>query len=50
LRYTSCILTGLSGILVCLDPDVATELGGAALAGFFAMSPWAVMGWLKTGE
>jgi putative membrane protein len=47
LAVVSYILTGLSGILVCLDPDIVSELGGAALAGFFAMSPWAVMGWIK---
>ena len=48
LAVLSYIITGLSGILVCLDPD-ATGLGGAALAGFFAMSPWALMGWMKAG-
>lgn len=50
LAVVSYIITGLGGILVCLDPDVVMELGGAALAGFFAMSPWAVMGWIKAGE
>jgi len=29
---------------------VIRQLGGAALAGFFAMSPWAVMGWMAAGE
>ena len=48
LAVLSYAITGLSGILVCLDPD-ATGLGGAALAGFFAMSPWALMGWMKAG-
>lgn len=41
-------VTGLSGILVCLDPDIVMELGGAALAGFFAMSPWVLFGWMKS--
>jgi len=49
LAVLSYIITGLSGILVCLDPDAITQLGGAALAGFFAMSPWALMGWMKAG-
>ena len=49
LAVASYIITGLSGILVCLDPDAITQLGGAALAGFFAMSPWALMGWMKAG-
>jgi putative membrane protein len=50
LAVLAYILTGLSGILVCLDPDIIHELGGAALAGFFAMSPWAIMGWIKAAE
>ena len=50
LAVASYIITGLSGILVCLDPDAITQLGGAALAGFFAMSPWAVMGWIRSGK
>ena len=50
LVVASYIITGLSGILVCLDPDAITQLGGAALAGFFAMSPWAVMGWIRSGK
>jgi uncharacterized membrane protein len=49
LAIVSYAITGLSGFLVCLDPD-ATGLGGAALAGFFAMFPWAVMGWIRAGE
>lgn len=48
LAVLSYILTGLSSILVCLDPDIVMELGGAALAGFFAMSPWALIGWIKS--
>ena len=50
LAVLSYILTGLSGVMVCLDPDIIRELGGAALAGFFAMFPWAVMGWKQAGE
>lgn len=50
LAVFSYIVTGLSSILVCTDPDVIHILGGAALAGFFAMSPWMVMGWVKAGE
>jgi hypothetical protein len=50
LAVLAYILTGLSGVLVCLDPDIVSELGGAGLAGFFAMSPWAIMGWIKSGE
>ena len=34
-------IAGLSTVIVCLQID----LGGPALAGFFAMLPWAVMGW-----
>ncbi len=49
LAVLSYAITGLTGFLVCLDPDAIAQLGGAALAGFFAMSPWAVMGWWKTG-
>lgn len=44
------IVTGLGSILTCLDPDVIHELGGAALAGIFAMSPWAIVGWMKSKE
>lgn len=44
------IVTGLGNILTCLDPDAVQQLGGAALAGIFAMSPWAIMGWLKSKE
>lgn len=44
------IVTGLASILTCLDPDVIPQLGGAALAGLFAMIPWAWLGWLKAGE
>lgn len=50
LAVLAYILTGLSGILICLDPDIVSELGGAGLAGFFAMSPWAIMGWMKARE
>jgi putative membrane protein len=50
LAVLSYILTGLSSILVCLDPDVVTELGGAGLAGLFAMSPWAIMGWIHAND
>lgn len=50
LAILAYILTGLSGILVCLDPDAIVQLGGAGLAGFFAMSPWAIMGWMKARE
>jgi uncharacterized membrane protein len=41
------LVTGLSSILVCLDPD-APGLAGAALAGIFALSPWALLGWINT--
>jgi uncharacterized membrane protein len=34
-------IAGLSTVIVCLQMD----LGGPALAGLFAMLPWAVMGW-----
>jgi len=34
-------IAGLSTVIVCLQID----LGGPALAGLFAMLPWAVMGW-----
>jgi putative membrane protein len=44
------IVMAVSTVLACTDPDVIAVLGGAALAGIFAMSPWAVMGWLKAGE
>jgi uncharacterized membrane protein len=37
----SYAIAGLSTIIVCLQID----LGGPALAGLFAMLPWAVMGW-----
>ena len=47
---TAYIVTGLGSILTCLDPDVGQQLGGAALAGIFAMTPWAVMGWIKSKE
>ena len=46
-RSSAYIITGLGSILTCLDPDIVHELGGAGLAGFFAMFPWAVMGWIK---
>jgi len=38
------ILTGVTSIITCL----IINLQGAALAGIFAMLPWAVMGLLKT--
>jgi uncharacterized membrane protein len=50
LAVISYTITALSGILACLDPDIVSELGGAALAGFFAMCPWALMGWIRAGE
>jgi uncharacterized membrane protein len=46
----SYCLMGLSTVLACLDPDIVTVLGGAALAGIFAMTPWAVMGWVRSVE
>jgi uncharacterized membrane protein len=36
-------IAGLSTVIVCLQND----LGGPALAGLFAMLPWAVMGFMK---
>jgi len=50
LAILSYTITGLSGILTCLDPDIIAELGGAVLAGIFAMSPWAIMGWMNAGD
>lgn len=50
LAVAGYIITGVSTLLVCTDPDVISVLGGAALAGFFAMFPWAVMGWMRAGE
>lgn len=44
------IVTGLNAILSCLSPDAIQQLGGAALAGFFAMAPWAIVGWIKAKE
>lgn len=38
------ILTGIGNALTSLF----TGLGGSALAGIFAMAPWALMGWLAT--
>lgn len=46
LAILSYVFTGLSSILV----DFRFGLQGAGLVGIFAMSPWALMGWLKTGE
>lgn len=46
----SYAVTGLGSILASLDPQVIGQLGGSALAGLFAMLPWAVMGWIKAGE
>lgn len=50
LAVLSYIVIGSSSVITCLDPDLRSVLGGAALAGFFAMLPWAAMGWIKTGE
>ncbi len=49
--YLAVILysaTGLSHILICLEPDGIQQLGGAALAGLFAMGPWMLIGWWTT--
>lgn len=43
-------VTGLGSILNCLDPDRILNLGGAALAGIFAMAPWVILGWMKSKE
>lgn len=40
------IVIGMGNTLVAL----LTGMGGPALAGFFAMTPWALMGWLATTE
>ncbi len=44
------VVTGLGSILASLDPQVIGQLGGSALAGLFAMLPWAAMGWMKAGD
>lgn len=44
------IVTGLNSILTCLNPNAVQQVGGAALAGFFAMAPWAIVGWMKAKE
>jgi hypothetical protein len=46
LAVVSYTVTGLGSILVSLDPQAG--LGGSALAGLFAMLPWAVLGWRET--
>lgn len=46
LAVLAYIVIGLGNTLVAL----LTGMGGPALAGFFAMIPWALMGWLATAE
>ncbi|NOY98210.1 MAG: carotenoid biosynthesis protein [Chloroflexi bacterium] len=46
LPVLSYIVTGLSSVIAALIGG----LGGPALAGFFAMIPWMVMGWMKTAK
>jgi len=43
-------LTGLSSVLIALHPSAIAQISGAGLAGFFAMAPWAIIGWIKTGD
>jgi putative membrane protein len=43
LAVASYAVTGLSAVLV----DLLWGLGGPGLTGFFAMSPWVIMGWNK---
>jgi hypothetical protein len=38
--------TGLGSILV----DLRFAMGGAGLAGIFAMAPWILMGWLNSKD
>jgi putative membrane protein len=45
LAILSYVFTGLGSILV----DLHVGLGGAGLAGIFAMSPWVMLAWLGTG-
>jgi putative membrane protein len=46
LALISYVTTGSANIYIALR----TDFGGAALAGFFAMIPWAMMAWFKTKE
>ena len=46
LAVISYTLTGLAEI----SSTLVLDLGGPALAGFFAMSPWALLAWMKMGE
>jgi uncharacterized membrane protein len=46
LAVLSYLVTALGIVIVAL----VTGLGDLALIGFFAMMPWFVAGWLKTGE
>lgn len=46
LAILSYALSGLGSIIV----DLRFQMGGAALAGIFAMAPWILIGWLNTRE
>jgi putative membrane protein len=46
LAILSYLFTGLGSILV----DLRFGMGGAGLAGIFAMAPWIIMGWLNIKE
>lgn len=50
LAVISYIITGLNGVLIALHPDAIGQIGGAGLAGFFAMAPWAIIGLVKTRD
>ncbi|OQA38762.1 MAG: hypothetical protein BWY52_03220 [Chloroflexi bacterium ADurb.Bin325] len=47
LAVVSYSLIGLSNVCIALAPDVVQQVGGAGLAGLFAMAPWAIVGWLQ---
>ena len=46
LALGSYAVTGFANLFVALT----TGLGGAGLAGFFAMTPWLLMAWIRTGD
>jgi uncharacterized membrane protein len=46
LAIAAFMITGYSSVITALIGG----LGGAALAGFFALTPWVVLSWINTGK